>query len=112
MHRSRHLDDAALLLRSPRLSVLLDDVDSFDQHAAGLGIDAHDLSFLSLIVTAHHANRVALRHVELETLGVHSVTRTRPLLCRLSVLQIPHATKPPVRGRRSSCTSSRGARAP
>src|SRR5215217_7162656 len=112
MHRCRLLDDAALLISSTGLAMLLHDVDSLDEHTASLRKNAKDLSFLTLVVAAHHTHRVALGDVKLYALGVDSMPSRVPLLAGLSVLQITHATKPPGPARRSSCTSSRGARAP
>src|SRR4029079_7973670 len=110
MHGSRLLDDSTLLICIPRLAMLLHDVDSFDEHAAGLGEKPKHFPFLALVVAAHHANSVTLRHVHLHTLGVDSVARCVSLLRGFSVRQNSHATKPPGRARRSSCTSSREAR--
>src|SRR5829696_8153400 len=62
-HRGRHLDDPALLLGRTRAAVPLHDVDPLDEHPARLRVDAHHLPLAPLVVTAHHANRVALLHV-------------------------------------------------
>src|SRR4029079_12125036 len=112
MHRSGLIENSALVICRSRLAMLLDDVDSFDEHAAGLGIDAKHLSFLALVVAAHDANRVTLGDVHLHALCISRMARLRSLVSRLSILQHSHATKPPGRARRSSCTSSRVARAP
>src|SRR4029079_18194912 len=110
MHRSRLVENAALVICIACLAMLLHNVDSLDEDTAGLGIDAQHLSLLALVVTAHHADGVALRDVHSHALDVDAVACGVPLLCGFSVLQIAHATKPPGPARRSSCTSFPGAR--
>src|SRR3954465_10569706 len=90
----------------------LDEVDALDNHATGLLEYADDLAFLSLVLAAHHPHGVALRHVQLEPLRVLGVARMKPRLRRLPVFQNSHFTVPLGPATRSSCTSSRGARAP
>ena len=72
------LDDAALGLLGVRLGVLLDHIDTFDDHAILTGIHGKDLTGLSLVVTGIYINGIAFLDMQL----FHIHQRLKDLRCQ------------------------------